>query len=397
MQFSENVRDIEASSTLAIAARCRELRALGREVLDLGIGEPDFRTPDFIAEAGIASIEQGFTQYPPVAGLPSLREAIAQSISRSTGKSADPAGVVVSSGAKQSLFNACFTLFGPGDEVLLPVPYWTSYPALIRLARAEPRFIATSAETGFRVTVAQLESARTPQVKGLILNSPSNPTGAVYQRTELAAIARWAQQHGIWIISDEIYGRICFTEPRAPSLLDVTDSLERAVIIDGASKAFAMTGWRLGYSFTTRKLAERLTALQSQITSGASTPAQHAAAAAFGDHVRADSAVHAMAQVFASRREQVLVHFAEHAPDIYCFPPDGAFYVFFRIDSFFNDRTPDSASFCRWVLDETDVAFVPGSAFGEDRYARMSFAAPNATLVEAIRRVGQLVAPAARV
>src|SRR5687768_6062091 len=262
MQLSENVSKIEASGTLAIAALCRELRAKGRDILDLGIGEPDFRTPEFIAQAGIASIEQGMMQYPPVPGLSPLREAIARFISAAIEKPVDPAGVVVSSGAKQALFNACFALFGPGDEVFVPVPYWTSYPALVRLARTEPRFVRTEPEDGFKVSVAMLEKALTPRVRGIILNSPSNPTGAVYSRDELTEVVRWAQERDLWIISDEIYARICFDAPRAPSVLDVCDSNERVVLVDGASKAFAMTGWRLGFSYTTKVLADQLTALQ---------------------------------------------------------------------------------------------------------------------------------------
>ena len=391
LRFSENVRQIEGSSTLAIAALCRELRARGRDVIDLGVGEPDFRTPQFIAQAGVASIEEGLTQYTPVPGIPALRDAIAHAITAATGKRADPAGIVVTSGAKQALFNVCFALFGPGDEVLLPVPYWTSYPALIALARAETRYVPSTAEQNFKVTVADLERAVTPRVRGLILNSPSNPTGAVYTRAELAAIAEWAARRDIWIISDEIYSRICFTAPRAASLLDVVDSLERAVIVDGASKAFAMTGWRLGYSYTSKPLADKLTALQSQITSGASSPAQYAAAAAYQDSTQSDAAARAMANVFRERRDLVLELFREHAPEVYCYRPDGAFYVFVRISSYFNERVPDSATFCRWLLEETDVALVPGSAFGDDAYARLSIAAANSKLEEAIQRMGSLL------
>ena len=391
MPFSENVRQIEASSTIAVAARTRELRAQGRDVLDLGVGEPDFRTPDFIARAGIAAIEQGLTHYPPVPGIAPLRDAIARSIQTKHGKPAEAAGVVVTSGAKQALFNACFTLFGPGDEVLVPVPYWTSYPALVRLARAEPRFVPTTVESGFRVTVADLEAARTPKAKGLIINSPSNPTGAVYSASELADIVAWARQHNIWIISDEIYGRICFSAPRAASVLDVVDSLDQIVIIDGASKAYAMTGWRLGFSYTSRAVAQKMTDLQSQITSGASTPAQYAAVAAFSE--QSESAVHAMAQVFTTRRNSILAEFKEHAPDVYCFPPDGAFYLFFQVDPFYTRDVPDSVAFCNWVLEEVDVALVPGAAFGDDRFVRMSFATSSTILSEAIRRLGTILQP----
>jgi aspartate aminotransferase len=394
MSFSENVRQVEGSATIAIAARARELRAQGRNVLDLSIGEPDFRTPDFAAQAGITAIQEGHTHYPPVPGIAPLREAIARLIQKTTGLKAEGAGVVVTSGAKQALFNACFCLFGPGDEVLIPVPYWTSYPALVRLARAEPRFVPTTAEAGFRATLADLEAARTPRVKGLILNSPANPTGAVYSADELAAITHWAKQHDIWLISDEIYGRICFTAPRAPSVLDVVDSLDKIVVVDGASKAYAMTGWRLGYSYSSRAVADRMSSLQSQITSGASTPAQYAALAAFSDAVQGEKAVAAMAEVFTTRRNSVLAEFREYAPDVFCFPPDGAFYVFFQVDQFFTTSVPDSSAFCSWVLEETDIALVPGSAFGEDRFVRMSFATSSDILSEAIKRLGHLLQPA---
>lgn len=394
MRISENVRQVEASSTLAIAALCRELRAKGRDVLDLGVGEPDFRTPEYIAQAGIAAIEQGLTQYPPVSGIPALREAIASFFGNAAGRKLEPAGVVVTSGAKQALFNVCFVLFGPGDQVLIPAPYWTSYPALVKLARAEPVILNTTPERGFRLGVDELERAYNRNVRGLILNSPSNPTGAVYTAEELSAILEWARAHDVWIVSDEIYGRIYFNGPRAPSMFDVTDSMDHLVVVDGASKAFAMTGWRLGFSYSTRELAGKLNDLQSQITSGASAPAQYAALAAFKDTEQASQAIRAMSSVFRMRRDKVLAHFAEFAPEAYCFPPDGAFYIFVRLDQYYTAEQSDSASFCRWLLEQTDVALVPGSAFGDDRFARLSIAAPNATLAEAVRRIGAAVQPA---
>lgn len=394
MRVSENVRHIAPSGTLAIAALCRELRAQGRDVLDLGIGEPDFRTPEFIAQAGIASIEQGMTQYPPVAGIQPLRQAIARSIASRTGRTTNPAGVVVSSGAKQALFHACFTLFGRGDEVIIPAPYWTSYPELVKLARAEPRILPTEAADGFKVTPVQLEAAYSPRVRGLILNSPSNPTGAVYTLEELTAIYEWAKSHEVWIISDEIYSRICYSQPRAAGLLDVTDDLSRLVIVDGASKAFAMTGWRIGYSYTTPELAEQFTTLQGQITSGAAMPSQFAATAAYREEPQAELGVRAMERIFRMRRDLVLAQVAEHAPALECFRPEGAFYVFIRADRVYTAEAPDSAAFCRWLLEKTDVALVPGSAFGDDRYVRLSIAAPNATLSEAIRRIGMALSSA---
>jgi aspartate aminotransferase len=392
MQFSENVRGIEASATLALAALCRDLRAQGREVIDLGVGEPDFRTPEFVSAAGIASIEQGFTHYTPVPGIMPLRKAIAERIKAETNHDTSPDGVVVTSGAKQALFNACFCLFGPGDSVLIPVPYWTSYPSLIQLARAQPRFVPGNLEAGFKVTPADLDAAYEDNVHGLILNSPSNPAGTVYTLAELEAIVRWAVERGVWVISDEIYGRIFFTGERAPSVMQLADSLlERVVLIDGASKAYAMTGWRLGYSYSRPEIARELAALQSHVSSNASSPAQYAALAAYKDDMRARPAVNAMVRIFQQRRDKVLAQLAAEVPGVVPVHPDGAFYIFLQVDKFYSGAINSSAAFCSRLLEETGVAVVPGSAFGDDRFVRMSLAAPNAALAEAVRRLGQML------
>lgn len=375
---------------MAIAALCRELRAQGREIIDLGVGEPDFRTPEFAASAGIASIEQGFTQYTPVPGVMGLRRAIAERIAAETGHKANPEGVVATSGAKQALFNACFVLFGPGDRVLVPIPYWTSYPAIVKLARAEPVYIPAEFERGFKVTPADLDALYDPSVKGLILNSPSNPAGTVYSRAELDAIVRWAAEREIWIISDEIYSKICFTAERAASVLELDDALlDRVVVVDGASKAFAMTGWRLGYSYSRPEVAREFTTLQSQITSNASSPAQYAALAAFKDENRAREAVRAMVRIFQQRRDKVIAQLEAEVGGAQFCHPEGAFYIFLRVDAFYNDAVKGSAAFCSWLLEATGVALVPGIAFGDDRFVRMSLAAPNAALAEAVRRMGE--------
>lgn len=392
MHFSENVRGIEGSATLAIAALCRELRAQGRELIDLGVGEPDFRTPEFVSSAGIASIEQGFTQYTPVPGINALRQAIADRIRGETGQAATAENVVVTSGAKQALFNACFVLFGPGERVLVPVPYWTSYPAIIRLARAEARFVPSAVEAGFKITTADLDRAFDPTVRGLILNSPSNPAGTVYSAEELDRLVRWAAEHDVWVISDEIYNKICFTSERAASVLDSDDSLlDKVVVVDGASKAFAMTGWRLGYSYTRPELARELAAIQSQITSGASSPAQYAALAAYKDEMRAKPAVQAMVRIFQQRRDKVLAQLEAELPAAQPNHPEGAFFIFLRVDMFYNEQMNTAAAFCSWLLEQTGVVLVPGSAFGDDRFVRLSLAAPNAALAEAVRRMAAIL------
>jgi aspartate aminotransferase len=396
MRISENVRELQPSTTLAIAALCRQLRASGRSVLDLSTAEPDFRTPEFAAQAGIAAIEQGFTQYTPVPGTSALREAIAAYIARTTSQRTDPAGVVVSAGAKQALFNTCFTLFGPGDDVLVPTPYWTSYPEIIRLARARPVFVKGDERNGQKVDEVALEWAFTPSTRGLILNSPCNPTGVIYTRPELDAIMLWAAERGVWVISDEIYGRLCFHTTRATSVLDLDPSLlDRTVLIDGLSKTFAMTGWRVGFSYCAPDLASRISLLQSHTTSGASSPAQAAALAAYRNEPRVDEAVRAMVRVFHRRCLKAMETLSALAPLAYFTPPDAAFYLFLRVDEYFTPERTGSDAFCKELLAQSAVALVPGSAFGDDRFVRLSFAAPEAEILEGIRRLSELASGAA--
>jgi aspartate aminotransferase len=392
MQLSQNIADLEGSATLAMGALCKRLRAEGREVLDLSAGEPDFRTPTFVVQGGIAALEQGFTQYAPVAGLPNLRAAIAATLSARAGRALDAAGVVVSVGAKQALFNACFALFGPGDEVLIPTPYWTSYPEMVKLARATPVFVRPAVDGEFRVTSADLEAATTPRTRGLILNSPGNPSGAIYSRAELQAILTWAARHDLVVISDEIYGRICFSAARAPSVLDLDPALLRnVVLVDGVSKAFAMTGWRIGFSYCAPEVAARLSDLQSHITSGACTPAQYGALEAYQREPRVDAAVSAMVRLFRRRRDHAVERLRELLGPAAPEAPDGAFFLFIRVDSFYRDGVSDSTAFCRWLLEQEGVALVPGSAFGDDRYVRLSFAAPEGEILEAIERLARAV------
>jgi aspartate aminotransferase len=383
MKPSENMRGIAPSATLSVAARARELRALGRDIVDLSAGEPDFPTPEFVRLAGMAAIERGLTRYTHVAGLPELRQAIARELGRRTGADVDPAGVVVSNGAKQALFNACFVLFGPGDRVLVPSPYWTSYPDIVRLARAEPVLVPGDPARGFKVGPAELDDAFDGRVRGLILNSPSNPTGAVYELDELADVVAWAAERGVAVLSDEIYGQLCYSGRRAPSVLDLEpEPRSRIVLIDGASKAYAMTGWRIGFSASSPALAVEIQALQSHITSNAATPSQYAALAAFAASPEERQAFEAMTHTFHARRDLLLSLFAGELPEIELVRPDGAFYLFFRIPG-----GSGSVAFCEWMLEEAGVALVPGAAFGEDGYVRLSFAAAETALVEGVRRL----------
>lgn len=393
MRVSENIQGIEPSATLAVAALANELKASGHDIIDLSAGEPDFHTPAFIAEAAIAAINEGKTRYTATPGIPELRKAIAEELARRFDRQIDPAGVVVSNGAKQALFNALFSLFGPGDRVLLPTPYWTSYPALIRLARATAVEVPGDPARGFKLTPAELEAVADETTRGLILNSPSNPTGTVYSLPELEAIMRWATERGIWVVSDEIYSEICFNAPRAPGILDLDPELQRrTVIIDGASKRFAMTGWRVGFSYSDPALAARMSALQSHATSNICTPAQYAAVAAFSAEPLEAEAVKAMVRTFHRRRDLLIDGFRTHLPSVSYVHPDGAFYLFFRVDTFYDAEVSDSIAFCKLILEKAGVALVPGAAFGDDRYVRLSFATSEENLERAVLRLADALA-----
>jgi aspartate aminotransferase len=390
--FSENLRGVEPSATLAVAALAHHLRATGHDIVDLSAGEPDFNTPDFIGQAAIAAILDGKTRYTATPGVLELRTAIAQDLQKRSAHPVDPAGIVVANGAKQALFNACFALFNPGDRVLLPTPYWTSYPALIRLARAQPVEVAGEPENSFKLSPAELERASDERTRGLILNSPSNPTGAVYTRDELEAILRWAAERELWVISDEIYAHICFLSPQAPGVLEFPpELLRRTVLVDGASKRFAMTGWRIGFTYSAPALAGTMAALQSHVSSNAATPSQHAAVAAYSAEPLEAEATASMSAIFQRRRDLLLELFRTHLPELPFVHPDGAFYLFFRADPCYGPRAPDSIAFCRLLLEQGGVALVPGAAFGDDRYVRLSFAASESMLSQGVERIAAVV------
>lgn len=393
MALSENVRSLRPSATIAVSSLAKRLAGEGRDILNLSAGEPDFDTPAHISQAGIEGIRAGRTRYTPAPGLPELRRAIAETLSRRAGRELPWEGVVVGSGAKQSLFNACFSLFGPGDEVLIAAPYWTSYPEMVGLARAESVPVAGDETRDFKLTPEDLDRAATERTRGLIFSSPGNPTGVVYSVEELGAIMAWAKERGVVVIADEIYRRIYFgEETEAPSILDLAPSdVGEYVLIDGASKAFAMTGWRIGFSFSTPELARTMTALQSHTTSNASTPSQMAALAAYTEVEKTDAAVDEMRAAFQRRRDLVTRRFDEKLPDLPYLSPEGAFYLFFRVDGAFGPGRESAADLCTWILEECGVAVVPGEAFGEPRFVRMSYASSDEVLEDAIDRLAKLL------
>ncbi len=395
---SANLSQLKSSETVAISTEAKRRKAAGEDVLDLGVGEPDFDTPTIAADAGIAAIRAGRTRYAPNVGTAELRTAIAGALSRmSNGRAVDAERVMVSNGSKQSLFNACFALFGPGDRVLIPSPAWVSYPQIVHLARAEPVMVPGDPEWGLKVSVADLERFRDGATRGLILCSPCNPTGAVYTRAELEAIAKWAAAHDIWLLSDEIYRRIHYGPGPAPSLLDLEDRLlEQSVVFYGASKAYAMTGWRIGASYAPLELTKAMAALQSHITTGANQPAMWAATTAFSDP-RIDLDVDRMVAAFRRRRDYLVARFQDQLPGVEFVEPHGAFYLFFRVDGVARGRTIGGGKFCEQLMMEEGVALVPGGAFGDDRWVRLSFAVSDAELEAAcdrlVRFIGRLAAP----
>ena len=386
--FSRNVAALAPSATLAVAREAARLRKEGVNVVDLGAGEPDFATPKAIADAGIRATQKGETHYTATEGLFELRSAIARRLSLlSGGRAVNADNIIVSNGCKQSIFNACLCLFGANDKVLIPSPAWTSYPQIVHLARAMPVAVPGDQEWSLKVSVADLDRWTDDAVKGLILNSPSNPTGAVYTASELKAILEFAKRKGLWVIADEIYRQIHYGVGPAPSVLDFPDDLlERVVLVDGASKAFAMTGWRIGFALAPRELAKTMNALQSHTTSGANTMAQWAAVEAYADDaVQGDIA--AMVAAFRARRDALVARFRAELPGVEFVEPMGAFYLYFRVDSLFSKALPTATEFCRRLIVDEALALVPGAAFGDDRWVRLSYAASDEMLKEGVDRL----------
>lgn len=382
--LSPNLAHLETSATIAISQEAKRRKATGEDVIDLGAGEPDFATPPLPSDAGIRAIKEGKTRYPANEGILELRAAAAKHLSLlSGGRPVNADHIVVSNGSKQSLFNACFSLFGQGDVVAIPAPAWVSYPQIVHLTRARPVLVTGHPEWGLKVSVRELERIL-PAPKGLILCSPCNPTGSVYTLAELRSIAQWASERKVWVIADEIYRRIHYGTGPAPSFLDLSDDvLDRVVIVTGVSKAYAMTGWRVGLALAPGPLAKAMAALQSHTTSGANHMAQYAAATAFADE-RVEPDVQRMVGEFRKRRDLVVATFRRELLGVEFVEPHGAFYFFFRVDSFGGISGTD---FCTRLITETGVALVPGAAFGDDRWVRLSYAAATPDIEKALSRI----------
>lgn len=383
--LTERIRAMKPSATVAISTKAKQMKAEGIDVLSFSVGEPDFETPTHIRRAAIEAIESGCSHYTAARGIPALRQAICQDSAKWRGIEHKPEEVVVSVGAKHSLFNIALTLFESGDEVLIPAPYWVSYPAQVELAEAQPKIIETSAADGYKITPAQLRGAIGEKTKGLILCSPSNPTGAAYSREELSALADALRQSRIWIVVDEIYGRLVYGDFEQTSLLTVAPDLrERTIIVDGVSKTFAMTGWRIGWMLGPAAVAQACDKLQGQGTTNPTAVAQYAAIAALQGP---QEPVEEMRAIFEKRRAR-MVDGLRAIKGVQCDMPPGAFYAFCNVEEVLTRSTlNDDLALADYLLDEARCAVVPGSAFGAPGHLRLSYACSEQQIDEGLARI----------
>ncbi len=394
-RISDRVAAIAESATLAVDAKAKSLKAAGRPVIGFGAGEPDFPTPDYIVEAAVAAARNPkYHHYTPVPGLPELREAVAAKTLRDTGYQVQANQVLITNGGKQAIYNAFAALLDPGDEVLVIAPYWTTYPESIKLAGGVPVMVVTDDTAGYLATVAQLEAARTDRTKVLLFVSPSNPTGAVYPPDAVAAIGRWAAEHGLWVIADEIYEHLVYGDAVNVSIATVVPELaDRVIVVNGVAKTYAMTGWRVGWMIGPADVVKAASNLQSHATSNVSNVAQVAALSAVSGDL---SAAAVMREAF-DRRRRTIVGLLSDIPGVVCPEPHGAFYAYPSVKGLLGRPlrgrvSTTSAELADVILDEVEVAVVPGEAFGTPGYFRMSYALGDIDLAEGVGRIAKLVA-----
>ncbi|MGY9083747.1 MAG: pyridoxal phosphate-dependent aminotransferase [Acidimicrobiales bacterium] len=393
-ELSRRVGAIAPSATLAVSAKAKALKAQGKPVIGFGAGEPDFPTPKHIVDAAVEACRVPANhKYSPTPGLPALRDAIVAKTKRDSGYDVTTDQIVVTNGGKQAVYNALAALLNPGDEMLLPAPYWTTYPEPVRLAGGIPVELHTSAETGFKVNVEQLEAARTENTKALMFVSPSNPTGAVYRKEEIEAIGRWAVEHDIWVLCDEIYEHLVYggVEHHSMPVL-VPELADRCIILNGVAKTYAMTGWRVGWIIGPPELAKAASTLQSHQTSNVCNVAQAAALAALSGPL---DAVHEMHAAF-DRRRQTIYTMLNEITGVSCMNPEGAFYAFPSFHEVLgrdiDGVTPTTtAELADLFLEKINVAIVPGEAFSAPGYGRMSYALSDEDLIEGVTRIGDLL------
>ena len=391
--LSTLVQRLAPSATLAMSQKSAELKAQGVDVINLSVGEPDFNTPDHIKEAAKKAVDDNYSRYSPVAGYPALRQAVVDKLKNENGLDYTPEQIVCSNGAKQCVCNAVMALVSPGEEVIIPAPYWVSYPQMVLMADGKPVFVEAGIEQDFKITPAQLEEAITARTKAIILCSPSNPTGAVYSQEELEALAEVLRRHEhVYVISDEIYEHINYVGCHA-SIARCEGMYDRTIVINGVSKAYAMTGWRIGFCAAPLALAKACSKLQGQYTSGPCSVSQVAATVAFAGP---QECVEEMRQAFA-RRKDLIVRLAREIPGLEVNEPHGAFYLFPKCSSFFGKSNGEyvinnSTDFALYLLEVGHVATVGGDAFGSPECFRMSYATSDENIVEAMDRIKQALA-----
>ncbi|MFF4532934.1 pyridoxal phosphate-dependent aminotransferase [Streptomyces sp. NPDC001407] len=396
-RVSARIGSISESATLAVDAKAKALKAAGRPVIGFGAGEPDFPTPGYIVEAAVEACRTPkYHRYTPAGGLPELKNAIAAKTLRDSGYEVDASQVLVTNGGKQAIYEAFAAILDPGDEVIVPAPYWTTYPESIRLAGGVPVDVVADETTGYRVSVEQLEAARTERTKVLLFVSPSNPTGAVYSREQVEEIGRWAAEHGLWVLTDEIYEHLVYGDAEFCSLPVVVPELrDKCIVVNGVAKTYAMTGWRVGWIVGPKDVIKAATNLQSHATSNVSNVAQIAALAAVSGDL---DAVEEMKVAF-DRRRRTIVRMLNEIDGIVCPEPEGAFYAYPSVKGLLGKeirgkRPATSVELAALILDEVEVAVVPGEAFGTPGYLRLSYALGDEDLAEGISRMQKLLAEA---
>lgn len=394
MNLSQKARNISPSPTLAVDAKAKQMKKEGKDIIGFGVGEPDFDTPDYIKSASVSAIDEGFTKYTPAGGIQELKIAIAETLYKNMGIHYEPTQVIVSNGAKQCLFNALYSLLDPGDEVLIPTPYWVSYPELVKLCGGKPVFVSTKQEDEFKLKAENILPLINDKTKVLIINSPNNPTGSVYTRDDLEKIAQIAIEKGIFVISDEIYEKLIYDGQKHTSIASIKNMQARTLVVNGVSKAYAMTGWRIGYAAGPENLIKAMTNLQSHTTSNANSIAQKASLEALKNKIQ-EKIINEMVNEFSKRRLNMVagINKIEGAS---CRLPKGAFYVMMNITDTIgkqidDKRIKDSISFSEVLLEKYEVAVVPGIAFGADDFVRLSYATSMENINKGLNRIEEFI------
>ncbi len=392
-RIADRVAGIAPSLTLAITAKSKAMKEAGEPVISFGAGEPDFNTPDYIIDAAKKAMDEGKTKYTPSSGLLPLRKAVCEKFRRDNGLDYEPAQIIVSNGAKHSLFNACCATVEPGDEVIIPAPYWLTYPELVRICGGVPVFVEGDKKNGFKITAEQLRAAITPKTKMLIFNSPNNPTGAVYSEAETRAIAAVCEEAGIYVLADEIYEKLVYDGVKPYSIARCSDKMkELTITVNGVSKTFSMTGWRIGYLAAPKDVAKAIDSFQSHATSNANSIAQYATIAALQ---ASEESVEKMAAVYADRRKAMMEKM-DKIEGISYVVPHGAFYVMMVVDGVYGKKSGDkvienSIDFAAELLEKEKVAVVPGISFGADDCVRLSYALSKEDMLEGLDRIEKFV------